>query len=142
MEEHEVVLCLQQGRVLRRRLDVGPALVLGELLRRALETVVDLLGHREEALVASDDLPVRHEAERVEHRDSGAEQLRYPSSVGCRVDVEHPGPAQPRRDSDEAVQDRVRGYAAVGLDGARTDVDQLEHRVHSTGGSGVWVRVV
>ena len=62
-------------------------LLLGEVLRVALERVVHLLGRVEELLAAVDDVPVGLEADVAHQRDERVEQLAHPAAERGRRDV-------------------------------------------------------
>jgi hypothetical protein len=73
VNEDEVVLLGELGRVGPRVGEVGRLLVTGQRARRALQPIVDGLRDVEERLVAADDLPVGDNAEILEQRNDRAE---------------------------------------------------------------------
>jgi hypothetical protein len=65
---------------------------------------MDGLGDVEEAALAADDLPVRHEAQIVQQRYPGAQQFGDPAAVGGGVDMQHAYSAQVGGDGRAATR--------------------------------------
>ena len=86
----EVVLAVEEQRVVEDLLEVDLLHLLRPVEIRALQRVVDALGDAEEEVAALHDLPVGVEADAAEQRDVGGEQLGHPAAVGRGVEVQDP----------------------------------------------------
>ena len=103
------------------------ALLVGELLRVALQRVVERLGRREEPIVAADHLPVGDDAEVVQQRHGGAQQLRDAAAVAGGVHVQDARAAQWLCARAKLLEQAVSGDAAVVLKRTLADVNGLQH---------------
>lgn len=88
---------------------------------------MNLLGHVEEAVVAANDAPMRHDAEIVEDRHDGPQQFRHAAAIGRGVHMQHPRAPQPRGGIGQRLHEPFGGELAVRSGRSRTDIDELEH---------------
>lgn len=104
---------------------------------------MDLLGDLEEALFTTDDLPVGDESQVVQDGNSRPQQLRHPTAVGCRIDMEDAGALKRCCLTHQIVEHRVRRDASIRAQRTGPDVDELKQvvssKVRSQINSGEWL---
>ena len=128
VDDDEVVLALQPGRVELVVAPVNLLLLLAQALRIALERVVNRLRHIEELVRAVDDPPLRLEPgvghqrnERVVDLGDAAAERR------CR-EVQHPLARQRLGQAADLLHQSARRQRRVVAKRLVADVDLLEHR--------------
>jgi hypothetical protein len=90
VDNNDIELLIQAASVLLRRRQIHIAFRGGEPAACSLEAVVDLLGDREERLIAVYDLPVGREAEITQERNLRLKDFGYAATVAGGIQVEHP----------------------------------------------------
>ena len=118
VDDDEVVVAVEQQRVVEHLLEVDALHRRGPLDVGALQAVVHGLGDREELVAAVHHLPVGVDADAAEQRDVRREQLGDAAAVRGRVEVEHPGPCS------GAASSRIRSID-IDPDDARVVVEVL-----------------
>jgi len=127
VDEDEVVLLLEPVGVEGVVGQVGLLRALGQRVAGALQGVVELLGHLEEALVAGDHLPVGVDPQPAQEGYLRAQELGDPAAVGGRVEVEDAGVTERPRELADLVEERRLDQAPVPGDRELADVDMAEH---------------
>src|SRR5215203_5884505 len=90
VDYNDVELALQAASILLRARQKHIAFRGGEPASCSLEAVVDLLGDREERLIAIHDLPIGCETQITQERDLRLKDFGYAATVTGGVQVEHP----------------------------------------------------
>src|SRR6267142_3294122 len=90
MQKDKIVIFFKQLRIAARRTEVRLTIRSGKIVRCSLQTVVDFLRNFEEAAVANDCLPMRHQSEVIEYRNGRSQYFGDTSTVGGRVHMNNP----------------------------------------------------
>ena len=109
-------------------LEVDAALARAEIVPRALERVVDRLGHREELRVPVDEPPVGLKPQRLQDRDVPRQQLGHAAPGSGGVDVADAQPLEGLRQAEELVDEIVPDQGAVALQATALGAQLESHR--------------
>src|SRR6266511_3875744 len=128
VDDDEVVLALEEERVVEKTLEVLTLHLRRPVDVGALQCVVDLLRGGEELVAAVQHLPFRFETDATEQGHVRREELRDTTSVSGRVDVEHACSAHRRRERPNALHRLVADDGGVVTQIPLEERDTLEHR--------------
>ena len=113
VHDHEVVLTVEEQRVVEDLLEVDLLHLRRPVEVGALERVVHALGDAEELVAPLHDLPVGVDADTPEQRDVRREQLGHPAAVGRGVEMEDLGATKRLGEPEDLVHDLDSDRAGV-----------------------------
>ncbi|MCA1726609.1 MAG: hypothetical protein LC722_02835 [Actinobacteria bacterium] len=132
MDEHDVPVVHEPGGVRADPLHVGVLHVAGPWHLGALEPVVDGLGHREEFVVALDELPLGLDADVAEQADVGEQQLGHAAAEGGAVEMDQAEALERAGDLHEPLDRLVAGGLPVGVQVFGRHGNVRKHEAEST----------